>query len=97
MSEAVECQINWSTVPVPYMADGLERYFLRGVRPGSFMTAILAGDLYHAVQTADMSNRSVIREWALWIMHNLPVDCYGSIEAVDEWCARGGFIGKSPV
>lgn len=77
--------IAYESVPVGYMADGLRLYFERGIPPGSFMLAVLAGDLFAACSKADNTNRYFIWDWAKWFYNHAPAGSYGSPERVKEW------------
>lgn len=50
-------QINYATVPVSYMANGMRNYFENGILPGSFATALLENNLTNAAAQADDTNR----------------------------------------
>lgn len=70
------------------METTLKNYFLHGLHPGSFTTALLAGDLYGAAMRADHWNRTRLADLARWIMNNAPVGSYGSYETVDSWLSK---------
>lgn len=80
--------IRYDLVPVGYMADGLRLYFERGIHPGSFMLAILEGDLFRACGHADSTNKHHIWDWASWFYNHALSGSYGSLEAVKHWVER---------
>ncbi len=73
-------------IPV-HTQEALENYFMHGFSPGGFLTAVLVGDLYRAVNTADTANRRML--WAIshWVMVSAPDGSWGSYELVEDWCA----------
>lgn len=80
--------VDYSKVPVPYMADSLQRWIENGMRPGSFLTAVLANDFTCAVLRADSTNAANLREWALFLVDELSDDVWGSWYIVDQWEAK---------
>lgn len=77
-----------------HMKDGVRNYIDQGIKPGGFLTAVLANDFYHAVLRADSINVNHLKAWALLLDHVLPRPSYGSYQAVSEWCVHGGLSGK---
>jgi hypothetical protein len=77
-----------------YMRDGMERYVLNGLMPGSFLTAILEGDEVRAKQMADVNNRRLVDEYFAKVRELLPPACYGNPAQVKAWSDRGGLRGR---
>ena len=77
--------VDYTKCPVSYMKDGLKRYIENGIPAGSFMTAMLANDFLGAVMKADATNLLRLRDWALFIANDLPDECWGSYEKVENW------------
>lgn len=77
--------IPYETVPVPHMADGMRRYFEKGIPPGSFGTALLCNDLRGVFQRADAENAECIRQWVMWLYANAPNGSWGSPQAFNAW------------
>ena len=71
-------------IPV-HTQEAITGYLIRGWKPGGFLTAMLAGDLFRAVNSADTANRQMM--WAIgrFIMTSLPEASWGSYDAVHEW------------
>ena len=67
--------------------DGVVRYLLHGVRPGSFLLALFANDFVACCLRADDKNNGALRDWAVWIINHAPASCHGSHLAIDRWCA----------
>lgn len=76
-----------------HMVDGVERYVLRGVPPGTFMRHILANDFMAAAGHADDPNRAALFGWCMFLYNYVPNGCYGSVEKVNDWISRGGLAG----
>ena len=76
---------------VPEHTQGaLTRYYLFGLPPGGFLTAMLSGDgsgahLSWCVGLADPSNQLAIMEIRRWIEHYLPEHCYGTEKKVQDY------------
>ena len=70
-----------------HMHGALIRYFESGRRPGDFLTAVLAGDLFEAVSRADTGNLAALHGYAIWLHNYVPgrPNGWGSYEAVTQW------------
>ena len=67
------------------MKEGVRLYVEQGITPGSFLSSVLANDFTKAVTKADSSNGELLREWALFVLNELPENCWGSWETVRNW------------
>jgi hypothetical protein len=65
---------------------GLENYLFKGWEPGSFMMAVLTGNLFDAAFRADPINKKELAGIAIWIMHNAPPLSFGTELRVERWC-----------
>ena len=65
--------------------DGLFLYAFHGIRPGSFLEAVLSNDLMESFGRADHINREKILEICRFIYLELPHGCHGSRDKVGEW------------
>ena len=63
----------------------LERYVEHRIQPGSFLYAVLVGDLYTAVERADSANQHALVNIARFIWQKLPGNIYGSAENVENY------------
>lgn len=77
--------IDYTKCPSKYMIHGLQLYVEQGIKPGSFLQAVLANDFTKAVTKADSANRELLHEWAIFILNELPDECWGSWEALKNW------------
>ena len=84
---------NFERLPA-HMQAGAERYIMRGVPPGHFLTAILCNDLAEAFNRADLDNQKAMKDWTMWLYNDIPTSAHGSPEAVKEWIAAGGIEGQ---
>jgi hypothetical protein len=71
-------------IPV-HTQETITSYLIRGWKPGGFVTAMLAGDLFRAVSSADIANRQVM--WAIgkFIATRLPAGSWGDYDSVHNW------------
>lgn len=63
----------------------IERYLLKGLEPGGFVSAIIAGDYERALDNADPENRRTFWATAIWIKDHFPTASRGSYDAIDRW------------
>ena len=67
---------------------GLVRYLVDGIRPGSFLTAVLENDLQEAVMRANpMVNLLALPQLLRFLFNEAPSVSYGSPERVSIWSA----------
>lgn len=84
--------VDYSRLP-HHMQDGARLYVEKGIRAGSFFTAVVSNDFLGAFQKADDMNTRAMRDWAVWLHNEAPRVCHGSPEAVEEWIAHRGLAG----
>lgn len=75
---------NYSTIP-EHIHQGFEYYLIHGIKPGSFLSSVIANDLIRSVQCADSINLTQLHNIALWVFDNMPQHSYGSYESLDRW------------
>lgn len=81
--------------PVPEHTQGsLERYFLYGLEPGSFLRAVLSNDLVSAVSRADPQNKAALADIVNWIAENAPDGSWGHSDYYTEWINKGTAFQK---
>lgn len=76
-----------------HMHNGLARYIVSGRLPGSFLRAVLRGELFEAVGRADDINRERLVDYVIFLHNYAPTGCYGSAEHVSGWVFDGGILG----
>ncbi len=67
--------------------DTIDNYVGKGLRPGHFVSAMLANDLKGACGAADNINRCYIFEICSYIYNEIPHQAQGSYQAIDDWIA----------
>lgn len=83
--------LNLSGIPA-HMREGVVLYVEKGIKPGSFLTAILANDFMEACRRADDMNAACLFEYGR-LLYSAPLGCHGSPEAVRDWIAHRGLSG----
>jgi len=66
----------------------LNLYVNEGITPGGFLYSILTNDLFGAIGKADTANGKAIRDICLYIYNELPGDCWGSRDIVNQYLAK---------
>lgn len=77
-------------------ADAMARYLVYGVRPGSFLTAVLENRFVGAVGKADSHNALLLKNYARFLWNDIPSPAWGSPEKVKEWIERHGGDDELP-
>jgi hypothetical protein len=76
----------FQTYEVPErMRESLELYVKKGVRPGSFFTAIIQNNLKEAVAMADDENMQNIPAYVNYFYNHAPIPCWGSEKKMEAW------------
>ena len=81
---------NWYLVMRAYdipshMHEGLARWIVDGIKPGSFLRSVISNDLRAAVVTADGINRNALVHYIEFLVNTAPDGCYGRPEVLNEW------------
>lgn len=78
-----------------HMHDGVIRFVMEGRAPDtySFLYAVLSNNLVKSFDKADSANLDALQGWTRLLHNDLPHNCYGSPEKVDEWAKHGGLAG----
>lgn len=85
--------ISLMTLLPDHMHGGICRYLLLGIKPGSFLTAVIAHEFEIAKFKADDLNATRLSEYRRFMDAEWPVDSHGSPEDVRYWCEKGGLVG----
>jgi hypothetical protein len=74
--------------------ESLRLYVEAGIKPGSFLLAVLANNLLDAVANADREALAALPSIVSYVHWEVaPGRCHGSREVVDDWMRRGGLRG----
>jgi len=78
-----------------HMHDSVIRFVMQGVAPDQygFLYAVLSNNLAKSFAKADAANLVALQGWTRLLHNDLPHNCYGSPEKVDEWAKSGGVHG----
>lgn len=71
-------------IPV-YTKEAIDLYVSDGIPTGSFVYAVLTNNLFDAVARADSTNIMFLREICQYIYNDIPSNCWGSQEKVNNW------------
>lgn len=74
-------------VPVR-LHDGIVRWIVSGIQPGSFLSAALANDLMFATCRASGLVIEELRTLMQWAFNEAPNDCWGSYEKMKAWAKQ---------
>ena len=78
----------------PYMTEGVARYVVHGILPGSFLRLVIANAPFRdVVEAADDSNRQCLPAWAAVVVNMVPGIAQGSTDAMRAWRDKGGLVG----
>lgn len=72
------------------MMSGIKKYVEYGVKPGSFLSAIICNDLKTAVGKADGENIRNLPAYVAYFYNETPGECWGSRTAFKAWIQAGG-------
>lgn len=76
--------INYDLLPES-LREGMRLYVEHGIRPGSFLEAVLKDTLTGAFSQADESNRARMFDIARFLYNEMPMTLWGSRAVVEEW------------
>lgn len=67
-----------------HMHGGVIRWVCFGIRPGSFLTAVLKHDLFEAVRSGDEENQDALVGWVKFFYNYAPTACHGA-DNITTW------------
>ena len=79
--------IDYSGIP-EHMRESVRLYLEHGLKPGSFLTAILEDKLVESVAQVDNINIAQIVSWAKFLWNEMPMGSWGSKEKVEAWIKK---------
>ncbi len=68
-----------------YTKEAIDRWVAKGIRPGSFVQAVLSNDLMGAYAAADDTNREHMFDIVRYVYNEIPAECQGSKERFRDW------------
>jgi len=68
--------------------ESIHRYIHCGIKPGSFLRAVLNNDLITAVVLADETNAPLLAVIVAHVHDTVPADAWGSARAVESYSVR---------
>ena len=77
----------------PELITSIRRHVEDGVKPGSFLSAVLDNDLREAIGQADDENLIHIWHVVAYCYHEIPGTCWGSKSQAQAW--RAGIQAKA--
>lgn len=77
-------QILVDRIPAPIW-DGLVRYVEHHIRPGGFLSSVIANDLSLALQRGEPGSLATLGYLHRIVLYHLPSGCWGSWERLEEW------------
>jgi len=72
---------------------GLALWLTHGIRPGSFLCAVLRNDLRESFAQADLSSRFAMFDLVCALHSDMPGGAWGSADAMAHWTKTGGLVG----
>lgn len=75
---------NYDRLP-EHMQEAARNYIENGIKPGSFLTAVLENNLVKAYCYADGINLLAMHDWATWLYNDVPGNAWGSRNKVEAW------------
>lgn len=92
------CGENWTLGLVLYIPDymlkSVVKWVLFGSAPGSFLSAVVMGDLFGAYRAADSTNVNIVYNYVNFFYNYAPSNCYGSKENANRWNKERGLLGQ---
>lgn len=76
---------DYDKVPVDRMQSNVKRYVENGKVHGDFLRNLLKNDLVGTFSHADLENQRNMDEWITFVYNELPAECWGSEESVNDW------------
>lgn len=82
-----DTKANWGLIP-PHMREGLQLYLESGVRPGSFLSAVLCNNLMGAVACADETNINRLPGYIRFLHNYVDPRAFGNEANFRAWMER---------
>lgn len=86
MADIIRVDFRGADGPIPQRTLAQLNAYTQKRRPvGGFLTAVLSNDLQLAVTLADRDNLRALKPICQYVYNQLPGDCWGSLEAVEQY------------
>ncbi len=72
------------TVP-EHLREGLARYVIHGIIPGSFLQAVIGNDLHGAIRLGDDDSLAGIKSILSFLWNSTPAQCFGDRVRLVQW------------
>jgi len=69
--------------------EGLVRYLVHRIRPGHFLSAVIASDMQEAMRRADPACQRGIGSLLLFLSKVAPFNAWGSYQQLEDWLDGG--------
>lgn len=76
-----------------YMLPGIVRYVARGIRPGSFLVAVICANQEDMRRKADLNNKAILDIYPSVFDVIMPFQAWGNPDQMEWWIDQGGMIG----
>ena len=77
----------------PHLCEGLGRYVLFGIFPGSFLIAFMSHDFHGVMSYGDDMSIAGLKPTRIFVFNNLPIACRGSEKNMFEWSLHAKEVG----
>lgn len=91
--ERVQKALNDDLLP-ERLHEPLLGYLIHGHHPGSFVEALLTGDMANAVNRCDHSDLVMLGFYFRFLVQHFPVQAWGDESRFRAWVEEGGLAGK---
>lgn len=68
-----------------HLREGLARYVIHGIHPGSFLCAVIDNNLHGAIRYGDDDSLAGIKAIITFLWNSTPAACFGSKDRRFEW------------
>lgn len=85
--DSIEAQSELMLLPA-LTRQAINNYLDHGLRPGSFLRAVLENDLHTAIARADADNREALGHIVAWVCKWAPYESFGNPVNVDKWLTK---------
>lgn len=68
-----------------HLREGLARYVIHGIIPGSFLQAVISNDLHGAIHLGDDDSLAGIKSILSFLWNSTPSQCFGDRVRLMQW------------